>query len=128
MRMAAPGYTQKQKKIVKERRKIEVGSESESESEPEPEPEPVEINVIDDRSESILGFYSKKNLCLIWYKSIKIFNLKLIIKSIFFLFYSKIISGKIFYHFEQHWEMQMGSTDRWVRKNYSMILNIEKIC
>ena len=55
MRMAAPGYTPKQKEIVKERRKIEV--ESESESEPEPEPEPAEINVIDDRRESVLGFY-----------------------------------------------------------------------
>jgi len=57
MRMAAPGYTPKQKKIVKERRKIEV--ESESESEPEPEPEPAGINVIDDRSFIILNSYDE---------------------------------------------------------------------
>jgi len=54
MQMAAPGYTHKQKKIVKEQRKIEVESESESESEPEPEPVAAEINVIDDRSFIIL--------------------------------------------------------------------------
>ena len=59
MRMTAmPGYTPKQKKIVKEQRKIEVESESESESEPEPEPVAPEINVIDDRKESILRFLS----------------------------------------------------------------------
>jgi len=55
MQMAAPGYTHKQKRIVKEQRKIEIESESESESEPEPEPEPAEINVIDDRSFIILN-------------------------------------------------------------------------
>ena len=62
MRMAAPGYTPKQTRIFKEQRKIEVESESESESEPEPEPEPAEINVIDDRRESILGFLFTKSL------------------------------------------------------------------
>ena len=49
MRMAAPGYTPRQKQIVKEQRKIEVESESESES----EPEPAGPTVIDDRRESV---------------------------------------------------------------------------
>jgi len=58
MAMAAPGYTHKQKRIVKEQRQIEVESESESESEPEPEPEPA-INIIDDRSFIILDSYEE---------------------------------------------------------------------